>query len=260
MKTRSCLPWPKSREEFDEWVIDAILNIVENDYAALTMGHLVALDHAQHDHGTRSPRAQAAFKRTDDLLGKLLARLDLDSTCLMVFGDHGMSDFNRRFSINALFRRKGWIDVRDGNIESWRVLAHINCGQAAVHVKDPFVARDAIKTLREHSEGRYEILERPLLDKLHAFPGVLCAVDCLEGYSMNEALDGDLFFPINATRGEHGHGYRLTHPNRQAGFIMAGPGIAAGARVDSVRLLDLAPLAASILGLPWHAVGMRKFA
>jgi arylsulfatase A-like enzyme len=71
------------------------------------------------------------------------------------------------------------------------------------------------------------------------------------------AADDGVFFTGHATseaaaaapvyRAAHGHAPSL--PLMGAGFIMAGPGILPGVRLDTVSMLDLAPTAARLLGM-----------
>ena len=48
-------------------------------------------------------------------------------------------------------------------------------------------------------------------------------------------------------RAAHGHAPSL--PLMGAGFVMAGPGVREGARLDTVSMLDLAPTAARLLAV-----------
>jgi predicted AlkP superfamily pyrophosphatase or phosphodiesterase len=45
------------------------------------------------------------------------------------------------------------------------------------------------------------------------------------------------------------HGYLPTKPGLQTGFIAAGRGIKKGVVLDSIRLVDVAPTIAELLGL-----------
>lgn len=245
---------PRSRRDYDVWVTDVLRHVIECAPTDLIMAHFVDLDHAQHNYGCDSIEAYEALKRTDALIRSVLSAVDTRKTSLFVFGDHGMIDFDKRFNINALFAQKGWITFKHGTIRDWRVLAHINCGQAAVYVKDPALNHEVLNTLAELAPGRFEILDRLLLNRLGSFPEALCAVDCLPGFSMGEEIEGEIFVKLKQTRGEHGHGFRPEHPNMRAGFLAVGPSLEAGRVVDSISLTEIAPLTAALMGfnMPGH--------
>ena len=80
--------------------------------------------------------------------------------------------------------------------------------------------------------------------------------DSMQGDLVLAAGDG-FFFTGHSTaeaaarapvyRGAHGHLPEL--PPLGAAFVMAGPGVRAGATLDAISMLDLGPTAARILGL-----------
>ena len=53
------------------------------------------------------------------------------------------------------------------------------------------------------------------------------------------------------------HGLDPQRPEMQAGFVVAGPGVAAGAALGAIRQIDVAPTLAALLGLdpPAQATG-----
>jgi hypothetical protein len=67
------------------------------------------------------------------------------------------------------------------------------------------------------------------------------------GYSFGDALTGDAVISAGGPKGTHGH---LPQPDyMHATFLAAGAGIKPGARLKTVRSIDVAPTIARLLGL-----------
>jgi predicted AlkP superfamily pyrophosphatase or phosphodiesterase len=72
---------------------DIAVDYLTTEHPALLFLHVDLLDHAGHTEGWESPTYAAEFQHTDELLGKLMARLKeakmLDSTVVFISADHG---------------------------------------------------------------------------------------------------------------------------------------------------------------------------
>ena len=223
------------------------------------MQDFLTLDSFQHDHGVDSPEARWALLQMDALLGRLLDTLAeqgrLDSTALMVFGDHGFVNVSRRHHLNQLLREEGLLDLdRHGEIARRHAGVAGNGGSAHVYVLD-----GAPRTTGERLAERFRAL--PGLDVLEparfADLGLPApAPDSMQGDLMLAAHEGVLITghstPEAAAaapvlRAAHGHAPSL--PLMGAAFLMAGPGVRDGARLDTISMLDLAPTAARLLAV-----------
>lgn len=77
----------------DEDVMRAALPWLANGEAQFVLIHLDQVDYAgHHEGGALSAGWDAAARRTDDMLGQMLAELDLSQDTIMVFSDHGHID------------------------------------------------------------------------------------------------------------------------------------------------------------------------
>jgi predicted AlkP superfamily pyrophosphatase or phosphodiesterase len=240
---------PRDHAEGEEWALRATAYLIERYRPDLTLVHLAWMDHQAHEHGWDSPERRAALARTDARLGEFLDRLDPAEWRVLVTGDHGFADFDRRLQINALLAEAGWLDAREDRIVDWRAVAQTNCGQAAVYLRPglgELAERRLGGWLREACRGRARVLDRRELRAWRAFPDAAFAVDAAPGYSLGQALGGPGVQPV-ARRGEHG--YLPDRPGLETGWIVAGSGIPAGWRVAESSVLAVAPTLASWLGL-----------
>jgi hypothetical protein len=74
-------------------VVDAALPWLKENYYSLILIHLDQVDYAgHHEGGPQDPAWDAAAHRTDNLLGEIVATLDLTRDTLLVVSDHGQID------------------------------------------------------------------------------------------------------------------------------------------------------------------------
>jgi predicted AlkP superfamily pyrophosphatase or phosphodiesterase len=242
-----------------DWLtLEAARHLLAERPPRLMLLHFLTLDSFQHDHGVDSPEARWALLQMDALVGRLLdglaARGQLETTTLMVFGDHGFVNVATRHHLNQLLREDGLLDVRGGEISRRHAWVAGNGGSAHVYVLE-----GAPRTTGERLAERFRAL--PGLDVVE--PDEFAALGLpapspgsMQGDLILTAHDGVLITghataeaaaAAPVLRAAHGHAPSL--PPMGAGFLMAGPGVREGVRLDEVSMLDLAPTAARLLGV-----------
>jgi predicted AlkP superfamily pyrophosphatase or phosphodiesterase len=255
-------PWSAAHAlgPMQDWLtLEAARHVLAVRPPRLLLVHFLTLDSFQHDYGVNSPEARWALVEMDALLGRLLDTLRdlgrLESTVVMAFGDHGFADVSTAYHVNDLLREEGLLEVNgSGAITRRRAWAAGNGGAAHVYVLDG-AAPTTIDRLRERFAAlpgvdvlgpeRFRDLGLPAPD-----------ADSMQGDLVLAAADG-FFFTGHPTqdaaarapvyRAAHGHLPEL--PALGAAFVMAGPGVRAGAALGAISMLDLGPTAARILGL-----------
>ncbi len=93
----------------------------------------------------------------------------------------------------------------------------------------------------------FRIVERDELDRLGAAPEAVLALAPRAGVDISEEATGELLRPAHGAT----HGYLPDTPQMETGFIAAGAGIRPGAAAHRLRMVDVAPLVATLLGLPF---------
>lgn len=218
------------------------------------------------------------LKVADGYVGHLAARAD-GRTILAVAGDHGMAGASRVLRPNVALVQAGLaaVDAR-GAIDLARTKAVYfpgNSGFVLVNRRSRpggIVAPDeedgvraavasALRGVRDPATGQPVVLDvldprAPGHDPSFGGPnGGDLYLSVAPGYDVSASLKGAAVEPI-APRGVHG-----LNPERaelQAGFVVAGPGVAAGASLGPIRQIDVAPTLAALLGLdpPAQATGV----
>jgi predicted AlkP superfamily pyrophosphatase or phosphodiesterase len=261
--------WSKSHPlgPMQDWLsLEVALHLLRTRPPRLLLLHFLTLDSFQHDHGVESAEARWALVQMDALLGRLVDALSalgrLESTALIVFGDHGFVDVGTTHHLNQILREEHLLEVDGGGtVTRRRAWAAGNGGAAHVYILDG-APRTAEARLRERFGalpgvdviGRERFRDLGLPDP---------TPDSAQGDLMLAADDG-VFFTGHPTEEQAAaapvyvaaHGHAPTIPRLAAAFMMAGAGVREGAAIDRVSMLDLAPTAAVLLGLDLpHAEG-----
>jgi predicted AlkP superfamily pyrophosphatase or phosphodiesterase len=250
--------WTDARFEWgaqDDRITDGAVYLVEAKRPHLLLVHLVEVDHILHAEGRDAPPALRAFEVADRQIGRILTALERsglrDSTNVVVVGDHGFANVHTEFRPNVVLARAGLLAAGGG--ASWRARARTTTAAAAVYVRDPKdseAAKQARRELESLSAGAlagvFEVLDRATLDAYGAFPGAAFGLACRPGYSFSGSAEGEL---LVASRSRGMHGYRPEEPAMHSGFVACGPRFAAGLQVPLVRMLDVAPMLAAVLGV-----------
>ncbi|RPH39371.1 MAG: hypothetical protein EHM91_12480 [Planctomycetota bacterium] len=249
----------EDRSSVDNFVSRAAAYIFRKHKPNLQLIHLLNVDEVQHKQGPDSPAVKDAVRVQDENIARIrkaIAESGVgDRTVLIIVGDHGFTSIARNLQPNATFRDAGLLEEEDGKVKSWRAIARSSGGSASVYVKDPAdVARvrDVLHaSAAVDGEVRYTVIERPQLDLLGYNPDAAFAIDPADGWAIVERLA-----PMAPTvKGNHGQ--LPTRPGLETGFIAEGAGIRPGVSIPKMRLIDVAPTVAAMLGLDLDGVDGR---
>jgi predicted AlkP superfamily pyrophosphatase or phosphodiesterase len=250
--------------EWDAFLAATAAAMIREARPHLLLLHLVQLDVFQHRGGREGAEVRPALARVDTHVGtvrRALAEAGIAAqTAIIVTGDHGFQDVRRTLFPNQLLADAGLRDCPRAGAD-WRATAHIAGGTAAIFVNPPAdlaAARQAETALRALL-GRLTVVSRQELDALGAMPGVAFAVEAAPGYDLSGSCSRstprrEAPAPLTV-RGTHG--FLPSRPSMATGFVAAGAGVRSGVALERVRLIDVAPTAARLLGLPLPAVEGR---
>jgi Type I phosphodiesterase / nucleotide pyrophosphatase len=244
--------------EWDAFLTATASAIIRDDRPHLLLLHLVQLDYFQHRGGREGAEVRPALLRVDAHLAALrraLAQAGLaERTAIIVTGDHGFQDVQRVVFPNQILADAGLRACpRAGN--GWRATAHIAGGAAAVFVTPPGDAATALRAetaLRSAGPDRLNIVSRRDLDALEAMPGAAFAVEAGPGFELSGGCSSTgprLEAPALPDR-QGTHGFLPSRPSMATGFVAAGAGVRSGVTLARIRLVDIAPTAARLLGVP----------
>jgi len=218
---------------------------------------------------------EQAAQIADHSLGILLDAIDLDTTTLMMVGDHGMAPIHSRVYVNTILENAGLLTLDSQNyVVLNQTKAFAICSGGAVHVYINLEGRE--KGGGTVPQDEYEQVQNQIIKLLTdlkdpetgeaVFQRVLPRAS-LADLGLDSDNSGDVFaqavpgYHLDGWRGNdevfeqadfYGqHGYDSTLPEMHTIFIAAGAGVPAnGETVPPVRIVDYAPTIANILGFP----------
>jgi len=241
----------EDRVAIDAFVSRAAAYIFKKHRPHLQFVHLLNVDEVQHKEGPDSPAVRDAVRVQDENIARIRRAIEESGvgprTTLLIVGDHGFTSIVRNVAPNNLFRDAALLESENGRITSWKAITRSSGGSASIYVKDPADLARVKEVLLAGSSldgtPAYRVLERPELDALGYNPDAAFALEPTEGAAITERLG-----PSTPTvKGNHGQ--LPTRPGLETGFIAEGAGIRPGARIDRMKLIDIAPAVAELLKL-----------
>lgn len=215
------------------------------------------LDAYQHTYGPGAEMTDSELRAIDGLLDRMLTSLEsqklLDDTFVAVVSDHGFVNVDHAVAPNATLRQNGLIETDSGGrITRWQAFSLGTGGSSLVYLRDPSDrhllarVRGILDSLAADARsGIDRILSRDELVAVGADPEAAFGIAMRLGYSLSEEM-GTVFGPpyIRAM-----HGYPPSHPEMNASFIITGPGLTGKGDIGIVRMTQIAPTLARLLGI-----------
>jgi len=232
-----------------------------NHQPNLVMIHLVEPDHVQHRTGPGSDDAYWCASYSDDrirdLVEAIAASPRANSTYLIVVSDHGFFPFERVIQPNVLLRQAGLLSLKDGKPVPEKAWCMSQGGAAGLYVFDGQERDQIVEKLRQAFQS-VEGIQAGLAGKAVESLGQKTSRDdprcpdlwlaAKKGYSFSETATGnDVVVSRSGVGGSHG--YLPDDPEMWAMCVVWGPGIQPGTRLGKVRIVDIAPTIAAILGV-----------
>jgi arylsulfatase A-like enzyme len=190
------------------------------------------------------------------LFDELRANGRWEETTVLVVSDHGFLPVKNEIHLSALLRTLGlWqVDGPTGSPGPWRAAVAPASGTAAIMLSPLATAEDR----RKVDEAVALLLSNPAYGVGRAYRGAdLVATGGFPGaHVLLEARPGYLFVRggeglplVGPTTYGGTHGYDPHRPEMQASFLMRGPRVKRGQALGLIRLLDVAPTIARVLGI-----------
>ena len=222
----------------------------------LLLLHFLDLDHREHFDGIASPGACASLQRIDRLIAGIRAAYQdagiLDKATFFVVSDHGFSLLHTVINVRELLKQSGWDAAVGSSLEDSAQLQFAG-GSVAVYLKNPSDAVRAriAKEMRPRIESRFRGTVRWLSEeeavKLGGFPGAAFALCAAPGYSLGGSASLPLMAASRTYRGTHGH--CPDEAAMLASFVASGAGIRPLGTIPVIRMVDIAPTIAALLGV-----------
>ena len=212
--------------------------------------HLITTDYSQHALGTRSEQLQYDMASCDHAVGSIIENLHLtgrlDSTLVVVCGDHGFCDYYQTLSPNVWLTRARLLSPKPGG--DWQACFYSSGNTSFLYLRqagDQSTLRRVRRLLADlpaSERALFRIVEKDELTALGADPAVWLALEPKVGVSVTNDRTG----PVVDMRRGGTHGF--ISGQDATTLIAYGAGVTPTHR-DSIAQTAIAPWILQQLGL-----------
>lgn len=245
------------RLEITHWLLENKLKTASMDKPFFMTVYLASYDETGHINGVFSREALDVIERLDLEISKLIQHAGEVNTfpltvCLV--SDHGLLDNVSNIHPNVILQQNGLINLDEkGNIITWRAYSQRSGGISEIHLNNPDdlelykKTEFILNTLAQDPEsGISEVLNYEQIKQRQGFPGASFALIAKKGYEIRDAVKGD-YLTFQTTQKAQ-HGYDENYEEMQASFFVYGPNIQTNTDIGPIKLIDVAPTLAEIMG------------
>ena len=229
----------------------AMANYLMNHYQPRLMTiHLITTDYSQHDYGTQSQQLMQDMGSADHAVGTIIENLRLthrlDSTVVIVCGDHGFCDYSQTLSPNGWLTRAGLLSEKPGG--EWKACFYGGGNTSFLYLrknndkKTLRRIRRMLDELPDSERGLFRVVEKEELTEKGADLAVALALEPIVGVAVTNNRTGEV---VQQQKGGT-HGF-LSGQDATT-LIAYGCGITPGHQ-DSIRQTDIAPWILQMLGI-----------
>lgn len=244
----------------------AAAHILKAHRPNLLLFHLLNLDATHHRYGPKTPASMTGIALADSRVAEILRALEeaglKERATVIVVSDHGFKATKKSIRPNAALRQAGFATVVGGKVVSCSATVVPEGGTAMVYlrgadaaevgarVRETLRAVEGVDKLWEPADFAALGMPQPQ-DNPQMADFVLTAKP---GYGFAGAADGEAVVDVTDGMTIGLHGYPAEDPDMNAIFIAWGRGIRKGARIETLRNVDVAPTIAALLGLNLEGV------
>ncbi len=239
----------------------AATHILKTRKPNLLLLHLLTTDSVNHRYGPGTLASFTAYAYVDRLVAEVLESLNAaglkDRTAVVVTTDHGFKEVTKLILPNIALRQAGLVRAAGPPVTGADAYVMTQGGMAFVYVTDPARKLELLPKLKTLLGG-LEGVDRLLEPKDYAALGIPTpdmndgAGELLlyakPGYAFQASTAGDNVVQDSVTY-LGTHGYQNNDPKIDGIFLAWGYGIRAGAKLDRITNLDVAPTLAELLGV-----------
>ncbi|MDD3252444.1 MAG: ectonucleotide pyrophosphatase/phosphodiesterase [Lachnospiraceae bacterium] len=219
--------------------------------------YFASFDETAHQMGVYSREAAHSLEKIDEMLGRLIEKaheLTDDNIVVCVASDHGTIDNHHNISPNTLLREAGLIETdAAGHVTDWKAWSQRAGGMSEIRLNDEkdqeaaALLAEIMKGLASDPEsGILEVLDREGAVKRGGFPLARYVLVAKKGYEIRDNVNGP--YCTEKVYQKAQHGYSEEFEEMRASFMLEGAGIEKGHELSEMKLIDVAPTLAAIMG------------
>ena len=148
------------------WIAESAKWIERKFSPSVSLVYLPHLDYNLQRLGPRHPEIAADLRRIDDIVGGLIDFFERQSVQVILLSEYGISAVDTPVDLNRLFRKQGWLTVKEElgrellDYGASRVFAVADHQVAHIYLNDPALEK-SVRNLLEKEPGVGAILATP---------------------------------------------------------------------------------------------------
>ncbi|MEE8580347.1 MAG: alkaline phosphatase family protein [Myxococcota bacterium] len=247
--------WPTPAER-DAALVDLACSIASREGSPrLWLLHLIQASEGMQRYGPESQQARAALSRTDREIQRLIECLAaaglLDSSALVLVGDHAVAPVHTRVDPNVALLRAGLLvgdPKAETGIESWSAIVQSNGASAFVYARSESAAVEARRVLSEEASRTraFRVVSAAELQALRGDPQAWFGLEAEPGFGFGDAVTPPALRAATL-RGLGGH--LSSREGSEVGLVAWGRGLRRAVHIPRMHQVDVAPTVAVLLGL-----------
>jgi predicted AlkP superfamily pyrophosphatase or phosphodiesterase len=104
---------PASGIESSRWIARAARWVEEHEAPDLNLVYLPHLDYNLQRLGPEAPEIDADLREIDEVTGTLIDFLESRGVEVLLLSEYGITPVDRPIHVNRIFRRQGWLEIKD---------------------------------------------------------------------------------------------------------------------------------------------------
>lgn len=218
--------------------------------------HLSSVDHFEHKEGRDGNMVRRSVSGADREIRTIIESIEragiMDSTTVIITGDHGHVNINTAISPNIWLIEAGLLT--DLKKDDWKAQFKTASGSAFLHLKDSNdvitlkKVKQLISSLPPAERKLFHVLDKNQILDAGGDPNAVLALTAAPGTAFNASLNGEVY--KNTSGANHGH--LPDFKEIQTGFIAFGAGIQKGKLIEEMNLVDIPVLIAYLLGIDFN--------
>ncbi|MDE0835942.1 MAG: alkaline phosphatase family protein [Akkermansiaceae bacterium] len=148
-----------------QWIASSAKRVEEKHSPTLSLVYLPHLDYCLQKDGPGAANVPTEVQAIDRVVTDLISFYEARDVKVMLLSEYGISPVTRPIHLNRLFRKKGWLSIKDElgretlDYGGCKVFAVADHQVAHIYVNDPALLPE-VKALLEATEGIDEVRER----------------------------------------------------------------------------------------------------
>ena len=220
--------------------------------------YYASYDETAHIKGVYSKEAIEDLEKIDALVGELVRKaheITNDNVVVCVVSDHGTIDNKYDIKPNIVFVENDLIQVdENGKLMDWDVWCQRSGGTGQIRLKDKENKEVRAKVegilnelLNDENSGISEVITGKEAKEIRrGFPDANYVIISKPGYEVREDTVGEYLDSNTSQKAQHGYCENLK--DMRASFYIEGVNIEKNKDVEELRLVDVAPTLANIMG------------